>query len=133
MVKPQSSRFPSVSGPLSQLVSEPVGGWKGRLSWALTMALTQAGHKEHCVPQGCIPRGCPGSVLLTERPAVPLKHRLFLKSPDGEGCFINSLGSQNQGKDFLLITESCACYHTVRVGKHFFPFLPWLPGNSDGK
>lgn len=29
---------------------------------------------------------------------MPLKHSLFLKS-DGEGCFISSLGSQNQGKD----------------------------------
>ena len=97
------------------------------------MSIDQAGHKGHCVPQGCIPRGCPGSDLLMERPAVPLKHSLFLKSPDGEGCFIISQGSQNQGKDCILITESCVCYHRVRVSKHFFPFLPWLPGNSNGK
>lgn len=57
-----------------------------------------------------------------ERPTVPLKHGLFLKYPGGKIYFIHSLGSQNQGKDFFLITDSCLCYYRVRVGKHFFPF-----------
>lgn len=85
------------------------------------------------VHQGYTPWRCTGSVHLTERPTVPLKHSLFLKSPDGKICSISSLGSQNQGKDFLLMTDSCLCCHRVRIGKHFFLFLPWLTGSSDGK
>lgn len=110
---------------LSWLVSKPVYSmtmfpWAGMSVWA------QDGHQGHCVIISQPSLSGQETYHKTTRSLSPShstpSHSLLFKTLTVR-CFSQFAGSQNQGKYFLPIANSCIGYLTVRTREWFLAFL----------